>query len=151
MLSAIVGALGLRELGEGPPPELLAGYLKERELLLVLDNFEQVVEAAPRVAELLARCPRLKVLATSREVLRLSGERVFSVPPLGLPDLERLPEDIHTLSEYEAVEFFVERARAAKPDFLLGLHNASAVAERRPPRLTRRACSCTGRWERRRA
>lgn len=81
-----------------------------------MDNFEQVVQAGPQVAELLAVCPRLKVLATSREVLHLSCERVFSVPPLRLPAAEQLPEGIQTLSEYGAVAFFVQRARIAKPD-----------------------------------
>jgi predicted ATPase/DNA-binding CsgD family transcriptional regulator len=129
VISTIVRTLGLRELGESPLSERLAEYLKERELLLLLDNFEQVVEAAPQVAELVAICPHVKVLATSREVLHLFGERVFPVPPLGLPDLKRLPEDFQTLSGYEAVAFFVERARAAKPDFRLSAENAAVVAE----------------------
>jgi predicted ATPase/DNA-binding CsgD family transcriptional regulator len=129
VIPTIARTLGLRELGETPLSERLAEYLKERELLLLLDNFEQVVEAALRVAELLASCPLLKVLVTSREVLHLSGERVFPVPPLGLPDLERLPKDIQVLSGYEAVAFFVERAKAVKPDFRLGPENAAVVAE----------------------
>jgi predicted ATPase len=104
VLSTIVRTLGLKELAE-------------------------VVEATPRVAELLASCPYLKVLTTSREELHLSGERVFPVPPLALPDLKRLPEDVQSLSGYEAVAFFVERARAAKPDFRLSAQNAAVVAE----------------------
>ena len=82
VIPTVARTLGLRELGEKPLSERLGELLKERELLLLLDNFEQVVEAAPRVAELLAVCPHLKVLATSREVLHLSCERVFPVPPL---------------------------------------------------------------------
>ena len=129
VIPTIARTLGLRELGETPLSERMGALLKERELLLLLDNFEQVVEAATRVAELLAVCPRLKVLATSREVLHLSCERVFPVPPLGLPDVERLPEDILALSEYGAVAFFVQRARMAKPDFRLTEENAPVVAE----------------------
>jgi predicted ATPase len=129
VLSTIVRTLGLKELAESPLSERQAEYLKEWELLLILDNFEQVVEAAPRVAELLASCPYLKVLTTSREVRHLSSERVFPVPPLALPDLKRLPEDVQSLSGYEAVAFFVERARAAKPDFRLSAQNAAVVAE----------------------
>jgi len=129
VLSSIARTLGLRELGEKPLSERLGEHLKERELLLFLDNFEQVVEAAPPVAELLAVCPRLKVLTTTREVIHLSCERVFSVPPLGLPDPKHLPEDIRTLSEYEAIAYFVERAQAFKPDFRLTEENAAVVAE----------------------
>ncbi len=129
VIPTIARTLGLSELGEGPLSERLGELLKARDLLLVLDNFEQVVEAAPRVAELLAVCPRLKVLVTSREVLHLSCERVFPVPPLGLPDVEQLPEDILALSEYGAVAFFVQRARMAKPDFRLTEENAPVVAE----------------------
>jgi predicted ATPase len=129
VIPTIARMLGLRELGERPLSERLGELLKESELLLVLDNFEQVVEAAPRVAELLAVCPRLKVLVTSREVLHVSCERVFPVPPLSLPDVNQLPEDIRTLSGYEAVAFFVERAQAARPDFRLTEENAPAVAE----------------------
>jgi predicted ATPase/DNA-binding CsgD family transcriptional regulator len=129
VVPTIARTLRLRELGEKPFSERLAEHLKERELLLFLDNFEQVVEAAPRVAELLAVCPRLKVLATSREVLHLSFERVFSVPTLGLPDVEQLPEDIQTLSEYGAVAFFIQRAKVAKPNFRLTEEYAPVVAE----------------------
>lgn len=129
VIPVIARTLGLGGAGEGPLSERLAERLRERELLLLLDNLEQVVEAAPRVAELLAACPRLEVLATSREVLRLSCERVFPVPPLGLPDPERPPRDVRTLSGYEAVAYFVERARAVKPDFRLTGENAPAVTE----------------------
>ena len=129
VVPTIARMLGLRELGEKPHSERLGEYLKERELLLFVDNFEQVVQAGPQVAELLAVCPRLKVLATSREVLHLSCERVFSVPPLRLPAAEQLPEGIQTLSEYGAVAFFVQRARIAKPAFRLTEENAPVVAE----------------------
>jgi predicted ATPase/DNA-binding CsgD family transcriptional regulator len=129
VIPTIARTLGLRELGERPLSERLGELLKDRDLLLLLDNFEQVVEAAPRVAELLAVCPSLKVLTTSREVLHLSCERVFPVPPLGLPDVDQLPEDIRAVSEYGAVAFFVQRARMAKPDFRLTEENGPVVAE----------------------
>ena len=97
-------------------------------MLLVLDNFEQVVAAAPLVAELLAACPHLKCLVTSRVVLRLSGEHEFPVPPLALPDPRHLPT-VDTLSQYAAVELFIQRAVAVKPDFQVHNANAAAVAE----------------------
>ena len=97
-------------------------------MLLVLDNFEQVVAVAPLVAELLAACPRLKCLVTSRVVLRLSGEHEFPVPPLELPDPRRLPA-VDALSQYAAVALFIQRALAVKPDFRVDNANAPAVAE----------------------
>ena len=108
--------------------ESLKESLQDRQMLLVLDNFEQVVAAAPLVAELLAACPRLKCLVTSRVVLRLSGEHEFPVPPLELPDPRRLPA-IDTLSQYAAVELFIQRALAVRPDFRVDNDNAPAVAE----------------------
>ena len=88
VVPTIAQALGLREMGGRPSAERLAALLRDKQLLLVLDNFEQVVTAAPQVADLLAACPRLKVLVTSRAVLRVSGEHAFPVPPLALPDPE---------------------------------------------------------------
>ena len=85
-------------------------------MLLVLDNLEQVVEAAPLVGELLASCPGLKVLATSRSLLRVYGEREYPVPAMGLPDPERLPPS-EELADYEAVGLFLERARSVRGDF----------------------------------
>jgi len=97
-------------------------------VLLVLDNFEQVIAAAPLIAELLAACPQLTALVTSREALRLSGERVYPVPPLGLANPRALPP-LDALARYAAVELFVQRAQAIKPDFQLTTENASAIAE----------------------
>jgi predicted ATPase/DNA-binding CsgD family transcriptional regulator len=102
--------------------------LRHRNMLLVLDNFEQVVEAAPPVAELLAACPNLKVVVTSRSVLRVRGEHEFVVPPLAIPDLAPLPT-MTTLAECEAVALFLQRARDSMPDFHLTAANARAVAE----------------------
>ncbi len=97
-------------------------------MLLFLDNFEHVVGASPVVTELLRACPSLEVLVMSRAVLRLSGEFEYPVPPLGLPDPGHLPSPEH-LTGYEAVDLFVERARAAMPDFRLSEANATTVVE----------------------
>jgi predicted ATPase len=127
-LSTVAETLGVRETGEQPLVESLKDYLHERQLLLVLDNFEQVLGAAPTVTELLAEAPGLKVLATSRAPLGLYGEHVYPVPPLTLPDLKR-PPSLERLTQYEAVGLFVERARALKPDFKVTNEGAPAVAE----------------------
>src|SRR5215204_3848317 len=126
--SAVAETLGVRETGEQPLDESLKDYLQERRLLLLLDNFEQVLGAAPAVTQLLAGAPGLKVLATSRAPLGLYGEHVFPVPPLALPDLRR-PPPLERLTQYEAVSLFVERARALKPDFAITNVSAPAVAE----------------------
>lgn len=127
-LSAVAEALGVKEIGEQPLDESLKDYLSERRMLLVLDNFEQVLEGAPAVTELLAASPGLKVLATSRISLRLYGEHVFPVPPLSMPDLKS-PPPLERLTQYEAVRLFVERAQAVKPDFSITNESAPAVAE----------------------
>lgn len=106
----------------------LIEYLEEKRILLVLDNFEQVIGAATHVSELLAACSGVKVLATSREPLHLTWEREIPVSPLRLPDLARLPE-LEALLGYSAVALFLERARAIRSDFTLTPQNAAAVAE----------------------
>jgi non-specific serine/threonine protein kinase len=130
VLPTVARALGVREGGEATLGERLVAFLRGRDLLLVLDNVEQVVEAAPLVAELLASAPRLTVLATSREPLRLSAEHVFAVSPLGVPapggHSDRSPD---ALVAFEAVRLFVQRARAADAGFALSEANAPAVAE----------------------
>jgi predicted ATPase/class 3 adenylate cyclase len=126
--STIAGSLGLRESGGQSLTETLEGYLHHKHPLLILDNFEQVLEGALVVGELLGTCPELKVLATSRIPLRLYGEQEYPVPPLDLPDLVRLPP-LERLTQYEAVRLFLERAKAVKPDFEVTNDNASAVAE----------------------
>jgi predicted ATPase/class 3 adenylate cyclase len=127
-LSAIAETLGVRETGEQSLGETLKDYLSERRLLLLLDNFEQVLAAAPAVTELLAVAPGLKVLATSRAPLGLYGEHEYPVPPLTLPDL-RHPPPLERLTQYEAVGLFLERAQAVKPDFAITNVSAPAVAE----------------------
>ena len=126
--STIAQALVVREVGGRPLIEAVKEHLKDKHLLLVLDNFEQVVSAAPLVADILAHCTRLKVLATSRAALHLYGEQEYPVPPLELPDPKRLPS-IERLSQYSAVALFIDRALAAKPDFTVTNENAPAVAE----------------------
>src|SRR5688500_3571169 len=128
LLPAVAETLGVRETGEQPLDESLKDYLSERRMLLLLDNFEQVLGAAPAVTELLAGAPGLKVLATSRTPLRLYGEQEYAVPPLSVPDVRHLP-DLKTLSQYEAVRLFIERAKSAKVDFEVTDESAPAVAE----------------------
>ncbi len=103
-------------------------FLQQRRLLMLFDNFEQVIDAGPQVAELLATCPGLKVLVTSRERLRVRWEHEFAVAPLTVPDLTRLPE-ASALLQVPAVGLFVDRALAVKRDFTLTEANARAVAE----------------------
>jgi len=126
--STIAETLEVTTIGNQPLRERLKDYLREKQLLLLLDNFEQVLEAAPLVAALLAAAPDLHVLVTSRVVLRLSGEQEFPVPPLSLPDPKHVPP-LQQLTQYEAVRLFAERARAVKPDFAITNENATAVAE----------------------
>jgi predicted ATPase/DNA-binding SARP family transcriptional activator len=128
VVATIAQTLGLAQSAATPIAETLARHLAERQLLLVLDNFEHLLETAPAVAALLAAAPGLKMLVTSRSPLRLAAEHELPVPPLELPDPSRLP-DPASLSLYDSVALFVERARAVKPDFELSDANASAVAE----------------------
>jgi hypothetical protein len=111
-----------------PAGERLARHLADAPLLLALDNFEQLTAAGTSVAALLAVCPRVKALITSREALRLTGEHEFPVPPLLLPDSDRSP-DPAALALNPAAALFVARARAVRPAFTLTAENASAVAE----------------------
>jgi non-specific serine/threonine protein kinase len=127
VLPTIARLLGLRDTGQQPLQDRLIAFLRPRQLLLVLDNFEQVVEAAPRVAALLVACPALKALVTSRIPLRVHGEQEYPVPPLDLPDPAHLPP----LAEAErigAVALFLHRARAVVPSFSLTAANAPTVA-----------------------
>ena len=113
----VAHALGVAEAGGRSPIDRLGAALRDRHLLLVLDNFEHLLDAAPLVSDLLARCPRLTVLATSRATLRLAGEHVYPVPPLAVPDPDRLPA-MDALADVAAVRLFVDRARAADPAFV---------------------------------
>jgi predicted ATPase/class 3 adenylate cyclase len=126
--TTIARVLGVKEAEGRSLMDRLKEYLPEKELLLLLDNFEQVADAAPLLGELLAVAPKIKLLVTSRVVLHLYGEREFAVPPLALPDLKRLPS-IERLTQYDAVRLFIERAQAVKADFSITNENAPAVAE----------------------
>jgi predicted ATPase/class 3 adenylate cyclase len=126
--SAVAHALGVAEQADRPVGDTLADHLRERDLLLLLDNFEQVMGAATMVAGILAAAPKLRVMVTSREPLRIAGEQEYPVPPMGLPDPRALP-DLERLSQYEAVALFIARARAVRPDFAVTNENAPAVAE----------------------
>ena len=129
LVAAEIGrAIALPERGGRTAMERLVDFIGERRMLLVLDNFEQVMGAATSVSELLASCPSLTILTSSRSALRISGEQEYPVPPLALPDLERLPGH-DELSQYDAVALFIERARAVRPDFMVTNDNAPAVAE----------------------
>jgi len=119
---------GLREVKNQSLLDLLTAYLQYKHLLLLLDNFEQILPAAALLAQLLAACPQLKVLVTSREVLRLRSEQQFPVPSLALPDPKHLP-DIEALSHYAAVALFIQRAKAVKPDFALTQANAGVITK----------------------
>ena len=128
VLPALAQALGLRETGARSLLEQLHAALEEQSLLLLLDNFEQVLPAAPPLADLVAACPRLKLMVTSRAALRLSGEHELAVLPLALPDLAQLPAP-DALSQYAACALFVQRAAAITPDFQVSEANARTIAE----------------------
>ncbi|MDQ7843146.1 MAG: tetratricopeptide repeat protein [Armatimonadota bacterium] len=125
---AVAGRLGLRPHTAQPALDLLTQVLREQHLLLVLDGFEHVVDAAPDVAVMVAAAPGLKVLVTSREPLRISWEHQLVVPPLGVPDLSR-PLDTAVVAASPAVMLFVVRAQAVDRAFTLNPANARAVAE----------------------
>src|SRR5216683_227267 len=128
VMPAIAKALGLWEALDRPLLDHVRDYLREKHLLLLLDNFEQVAAASPELAALLVSCPRLHLLVTSRAPLHLSGEYEFPVPPLSPPDLTQLPEH-QALAQVAAVRLFVERAHAIQPAFQLTQANARTIAE----------------------
>jgi predicted ATPase/class 3 adenylate cyclase len=129
VLVAIARSVGLGEIIDRPLEIELLDNLRDRPLLLVLDNFEQVTEAASVVARLLSECPGLTILATSRETLHVRAERVYQVRPLGVPPAGRDASTAAQVESFEAVQLFVDRARVVRPDFELTDENAPAVAE----------------------
>jgi predicted ATPase/DNA-binding SARP family transcriptional activator len=128
ILPTIARSLGLQERPDEPIAETLRQHLASKQMLLLLDNFEHLVEAAPVATRLLEAAPAVKALATSREVLRLSGEHEFPVPPLELPDLAQLPP-VDSLSSFDAVALFIDRAQTVDPRFHLTEEEAPRVAE----------------------
>ncbi|HEX3630841.1 MAG TPA: tetratricopeptide repeat protein [Candidatus Dormibacteraeota bacterium] len=125
--SAIAQALAVQSTGTRRPIDVLLDYLHDKRTLLVLDNFEQLLAAAPVTTTLLEASPDLRLVVSSRAVLRVYGEQEFPVPPLGLPDTGTQPTAA-ALSQFEAVRLFIERAVAAKPDFQATNANAPAIA-----------------------
>ncbi len=125
---SITQALHLTPTPDLPPLQSLVAYLRNKQLLLVLDNFEQIGEASVAVGELLAAAPGLKVLVTSRVVLHLYGEHDFSVPPLDVPD-SSIAVETTELAHYGSIQLFVERAQAVMPDFALTEENAAVIAQ----------------------
>ena len=126
--SAIADSLGLPDAGPAPPLERLSACLRARETLLILDNFEQVLSAAPLLDTLLGAAPGLTLLVTSRELLHLRAEQTLPVPPFALPDPDHLPS-LETLVQVPSVALFLQRAQMINPGFRLTDQNARAVAE----------------------
>jgi predicted ATPase/Tfp pilus assembly protein PilF len=138
--AAIASALDLGDTSGESPRDLVFGHLRDRHLLLVLDNFEQVMTAVPLVADLLTRCPGLRIVVTSRERLHLRGEQELPLPPLALPQIpptlasaamsaEEAAAAIDEVRRAEAVRLFVSRAQSVKPGFEITAGNAAAVVE----------------------
>jgi predicted ATPase/DNA-binding CsgD family transcriptional regulator len=128
VIPTIAHSLGLTESGSQPLLDLLKISQRNKQRLLLLDNFEHVITAATLLVELLEACPAVKLLVTSREVLRLRAEHQFTVPPLELPDPSRLPDD-RSLAHVPAVNLFIQRAQAIKSDFQVTTDNAMTIAE----------------------
>ena len=129
--NVIAQTLGVREIGGRPQFETLKEYLSNSlsaPMLLLIDNFEHVLAAAPMLTELMAAAPNLRLLVTSRAALRVYDEHEFPVPPLELPDFKSLPP-LEVLPQYSAISLFIQRAAAVKPDFRLNEGNAAAVVE----------------------
>ncbi|MBD3948032.1 BTAD domain-containing putative transcriptional regulator [Nocardioides ganghwensis] len=130
VMATVAQTLGVQEGAGRTVEQALRELLRDRRLLLVLDNFEQVIAAAPDVAALLADCQSLSVLVTSRQPLRQHGEQEYPVPPLAVPDQRSLAlASTATLAQFEALALFVERAQAVKPSFKITDRNVRAVAE----------------------
>jgi predicted ATPase/DNA-binding XRE family transcriptional regulator len=127
VIPTVAQSLGLREAEGQTQREALYAYLREKRFLLVVDNFEHLLEAAPEVSGLIEACPELMVLVTSRAPLRVRGEQEYPVPPLALP-ASTLSPDPEVVLGSPSGRLFVERARAASPSFSLGGENSSAVA-----------------------
>ena len=129
VVSTIADTLGIRETNDASSLlGKLKDYLREKQMLLLLDNFEQVLEAAPKIVELMETCPKLRLVVTSRAPLRVRGEKELFVPPLSVP----LPDayiNLQNTSQYAAVELFIQRARSIRPDFAVTNENAPAIAE----------------------
>jgi predicted ATPase len=133
LLSCIAQVLGVKESGAKPLAEQLKEHLRNRKLLMPLDNFEQIIAAAPQVAQLLAAAPHLAILVTSRTALQISGEREYPITPLPLPDRKVLPRSksqrLELLRANPAIQLFLQRATAVKPAFELTSENGDHIAQ----------------------
>lgn len=127
LMPAVAQILGIKELGDISLFTCLKSFLHEKRMMLLLDNFEQVITAASLLSELLLACPQVKILVTSRAVLRIQGEYEFVVPPLLLPDLNHLPM-IEDLASWPVITLFMQRAQAVKPGFQMTGANAHDIA-----------------------
>ena len=127
-IAAIAATFSLHESGARSLADVLHEYLAPRRLLLILDNFEHLLEAGPQVSALLEAAPEVRALVTSRAILRLSGEQVYPLAPLPVPQLQ-LPLSLPGIQKNEAVQLFVQRAQAVRPGLVLSRENAAAVAE----------------------
>jgi predicted ATPase/class 3 adenylate cyclase len=128
VLPSIAATLRVKESAGTTLEQSLQDHLRNKQLLLALDNFEQVVSAAPKIVPLLNTAPKIKIMVSSREVLHLRGEHDYPVPPLGLPETKR-HQTAAVLAQYEAISLFVQHAQAANPSFVLDEDNASTVAD----------------------
>ncbi len=129
VLKTVTSTLGLREEAGRPLLDILTDYLRAKDILLILDNCEHLVDSAAQLtASLLGICPKLQVIASSREVLGIPGEIPFRVPPLSIPDARHLPP-LEAVRAYEAVQLFSERARLVMPTFKVSNDNVLAVAQ----------------------
>src|SRR5215213_317572 len=126
--TTVARAAGLVEFGVSSVQDSLEEALRRAETLLVLDNFEHVVAAAPQVSDLLAHCPRLTILVTSRVLLRVAGEYALPVPPLALPNPEA-PASLDSLVQSAAIQLFAQRSQAVNPSFAMTAGNAPLVAD----------------------
>jgi non-specific serine/threonine protein kinase len=129
LTAAIINAIGIKEEPKKTPEESLVDYLKDKEILIILDNCEHLINACADLTErLLSSCPKLKILATSREALNCSGEQIFRIPALTHPEpnSKDTPEQ---LTQYESVRLFIERALPVNPKFRVNNENSAALAE----------------------
>src|SRR5215216_1338178 len=132
MLAALANTLGIQETSSASLMSHLIGNLRQKNILLVIDNFEHILSAAPQLVQLLGNSPQVKALITSREALRVTGEREFSVLPLPLPqkdENETSPLASSQLMDYAAIQLFAQRAQAVDHEFQLTLENLNAIAE----------------------
>src|SRR5260370_18059242 len=128
VVPTIAQTLEIKETGARPLLDLLKAFLRDKHLLLLLDNFEQILPAAPYLTDLLTSCPHLSILVTSRATLHIQGEHEFPVPPLAVPDLTQLPgHEVLTHSSADAL--FLQRAHAVKPAFHVPSTTAHPIAE----------------------